>query len=131
MNKVIERQANFLVDHIANSTGRTVDTLYASFVHKLGLTQPFFKVSDLLMLRARVTSAIIFSNSPRSSVCHPQAGWGDLNVVDLNEGAKLLEEWPPAHFDVKVYLPTASRELTLSSMPSVTLSCLCRFSGRS
>ena len=44
MSKNLEKQAFTLLERIANASGRTIDTAYASLVHKLGLTQPFFKV---------------------------------------------------------------------------------------
>lgn len=44
MSRYLEKQAYVLLERIANASGRTVDTAYASLVHKLGLTQPFFKV---------------------------------------------------------------------------------------
>ena len=36
----------------------------------------------------------------------PQAGWGDLGVVDFEEAARLIQQgtegWPPAYFDAQV-----------------------------
>ncbi|CAL8468337.1 g7877 [Coccomyxa elongata] len=69
----LERHSASLVDILSNSTGRTLDTLYATFVHRIGLSQPFFK-----------------------------GGWGDLGVVSFEDAAELLEGWPPEHFDFKV-----------------------------
>lgn len=62
-----------LLDFLAASTGRTIDLLYCSIVHRFGGGQPFFS-----------------------------SGWGDLSVVNFNEDAKAFERWPPPHFDVKV-----------------------------
>lgn len=44
MSRYLEKHAIALLERIANASGRTIDTTYASLVHKLGLTQPFFKV---------------------------------------------------------------------------------------
>lgn len=48
MSKQLARKASALLDQLSNASGRTVDTLYASFIHKLGLSSPFFKASSQL-----------------------------------------------------------------------------------
>lgn len=64
-----------VLHRLAESTGRAVDTLYASIVHQLGLTQRFFQ----------------------------EGGFGDLRVVDFHEELKVFQSWPPPHFaDVKI-----------------------------
>lgn len=45
MNKIFEKQAAAVLDQLSNASGRAVDYLYATVVHKLGLTAPFFKVN--------------------------------------------------------------------------------------
>ena len=46
MSRHLEKPTLALLDYVTNSSGRTVDTLYATLIHKLGLTQPFFKVDS-------------------------------------------------------------------------------------
>ena len=70
-----------LLNFVAATTGRAVDLLYCSLVHRLGGGQPFFN-----------------------------SGWGDLGVVNLNEDAKAFERWPPPHFDVSVRLVVQTRQ---------------------
>ena len=52
-----------ILHRLAESTGRAVDTLYASIVHQLGLTQRFFQ----------------------------EGGFGDLRVVDFHEELKVFQ----------------------------------------
>lgn len=60
---------------LAESTGKTLDTLYAALVHQLGLTQRFFQ----------------------------HGGFGDLRVVNFHEDVKTFAAWPPQHFsDVSI-----------------------------
>lgn len=68
-----DRHVAAALEHFLNRAGWTVDHLYASFAHRAGLTQPYF-----------------------------QQGWGDLSIIDFAEDAKLLNNWPPEAFDLKV-----------------------------
>lgn len=54
MSKFLEKQAFVLLERIANASGRTIDTAYASLVHKLGLTEPFFKVGSIIAFTAAI-----------------------------------------------------------------------------
>lgn len=75
MRRSLEKQLLYLLERLSNSTGRSIDIAYASLIHRLGLSPPFFK-----------------------------HGWGDLNIISFQEDAALLSSWPPAHFDVRVSL---------------------------
>ncbi|KAK9840251.1 hypothetical protein WJX74_006137 [Apatococcus lobatus] len=68
-----DRQVAAALEHFLNTAGWTVDHLYASFAHRAGLTQPYFR-----------------------------QGWGDLSIIDFAEDAKLLNNWPPQAFDLKL-----------------------------
>ncbi len=70
-----DRQVAAALDHFLNSAGWTVDHLYASFTHRAGLTQPYFR-----------------------------QGWGDLSIINFADDAKLLKDWSPGEFELNVGL---------------------------
>ena len=117
--KGLEQRSSSLIDMVSNSTGRTVDVMYATLVHRCahhlpskGCHQTFM----LCLLGAEDHAGKLMNISkalqrPKASLAASRlglsapffkSGWGDLGVVTFEEAESLLKGWPPEHFDTEV-----------------------------